>query len=136
MIKNITALFLFLMLLSAIGCGGAGTGQNQNGAGNGVSNIAKEDLPPGLSAEPIKPSAESTPGIPAPGEANKIPAGATPTPGIPDPANIGKPIAPGATPTPGIPSAEELKRQKEQKLPDNVRPGKTRAESPKKPKTP
>ncbi|MBX3290531.1 MAG: hypothetical protein KF855_14545 [Acidobacteria bacterium] len=134
--KNIALLFVFLAAGLAVGCGDAGQSQNQNGVGNGVSNIAKEDLPPGLSGEPIKPTGESTPGIPPEGEANKVPVGATPTPGIPDEANIGKPLPRGATPTPGIPSEEEQKRQREQKLPENVRPGKTRAEAPPKPKRP
>lgn len=93
-------------------CGGSES-ENQNAASNSVKKLDPADLPPEFSGEPIKPSAETTPGIPAPGEANKVPVGATPTPGIPDPATLGKPVKPGLTPTPGIPSAEEIKKMME-----------------------
>jgi hypothetical protein len=109
-------LLIILICVSQIvflACGGAETGENQNTAGNAIQKLDPKDLPPEFSGEPIKPSAETTPGIPAPGEANKVPKGATPTPGIPDPATLGKPAKPGLTPTPGIPSPEEIKKMME-----------------------
>ncbi|HKX84774.1 MAG TPA: hypothetical protein VJL58_11180 [Pyrinomonadaceae bacterium] len=113
-----------LILLTAaagihVGCGSSTAGNNSNKYAeplpqnaNVVANIDANNLPPGMSASPIPPSAESTPGIPDPANANVSPSpGATPTPGIPDPETLKQPVKPGATPTPGIPSPEELRRQ-------------------------
>lgn len=125
----ITAAAFSTLLLS--GCGGAGVtnsnvaNSNNNTNGNGLQKVDANNLPPGLSASPITPTANATPGIPAPANAN-VPKGATPTPGIPDPKDIGKPLKPGATPTPGIPSPEEIRRQLQQQRPSNVNaPGPT-----------
>ncbi len=93
------------------GCGSepaANSNINQNA--NMVINVDPKDLPPEFQPSPIAPSGETTPGIPAPGEANIMKPGGTPTPGIPDPANINKPMKPGATPTPGIPSPDEIRK--------------------------
>ena len=100
-----------MIAIAASACGQPA--ENQNATGNSIQKLDPANLPPGLSGEPIKPTAESTPGIPPPGEANKVPKGATPTPGIPDPATLGKPVKPGLTPTPGIPSPEEIKKMME-----------------------
>lgn len=83
---------------------------------NIITNIDPKNLPPGLSASPIPPSANTTPGIPDPKSVNaNLQKGATPTPGIPDEKTLKKQItgtAPkGATPTPGIPDPEVLKKQ-------------------------
>jgi hypothetical protein len=74
-----------------------------------VTNQA--NLPPGFNTQPIQPSSNTTPGIPAPGEVNVSNGakGAT-TPGIPPQSEMGKPLPKGATPTPGIP-ANPLKRE-------------------------
>ncbi len=108
--------FLFVCLLAAIGVSTAcspaesyNTANNQNT--NATMNIAPQDLPPGFSASPAPPSTNTTPGIPAPSEVNKVPRGATPTPGIPDPKTLNRPVKPGLTPTPGIPDPATLRRQ-------------------------
>ncbi len=98
----------------------ANTSNTSNSNANVAANLDPANLPEGLSAKPIEPSANTTPGIPAPGEANKLPVGATPTPGIPDPKELNKPMKPGLTPTPGIPDPETLKRQMTQ--PANMPP--------------
>lgn len=100
-------------VLAAIGCGGS-TSSNSAGNSNVSANAAviKTDpanMPEGLTASPLPPSANQTPGIPA--NVTNLPKGATPTPGIPSESEIRKPIKPGATPTPGIPSPEEIRRQ-------------------------
>ena len=85
---------------------------NNQAVGNGnLTVVDNNNLPEGLSASPVPPSSNTTPGIPDPKVANAVPKGATPTPGIPDPAELRKPFKPGATPTPGIPSPEEIRRQ-------------------------
>ena len=111
-----------VLLLTAIlaagmfaACGG-GSNSNTNsksilGAGQGNMAVDNSNLPEGLSTQPIPPSANTTPGIPAPGEANNVPKGATPTPGIPSPEELRKPFKPGATPTPGIPDPATLRKQ-------------------------
>lgn len=106
---------LLSLAILAIACGGtaeSNTNTNTNiGAGQGNVAVDANNLPEGLSASPLPPSANTTPGIPDPKTANNVPKGGTPTPGIPDPAELKKPFKPGATPTPGIPSPEELRRQ-------------------------
>jgi hypothetical protein len=101
----------------AAACGGeAGTNSNtanSNANRNTMQAVDANNLPPGLSASPIVPTGNSTPGIPAPGNAN-VAKGTTPTPGIPDPKTLGKPLKPGATPTPGIPDPETIRRQMQQ----------------------
>jgi hypothetical protein len=111
-----------VLLLTAIlaagmfaACGGgsnSNTNTNANlGAGQGNLAVDANNLPEGLSTQPIPPSANTTPGIPAPGEANNVPKGATPTPGIPSAEELKKPFKPGATPTPGIPDPATLRKQ-------------------------
>ena len=105
---------LFVLVSAAfslnLACGSAAEPPaNGNRNTNTFVNVDPNNLPPGLSASPIVPSANSTPGIPA--NATAVPKGATPTPGIPDPATLNKPMKPGATPTPGIPDPATLKRQ-------------------------
>lgn len=96
-----------------IGCGSAGdvnsANSNANTNGNVMVNLDANSLPPEFSTKPLAPSANSTPGIPPPGQANITPKG--PIPGIPEPGDAGKPLKRGATPTPGIPSEEEIRRQ-------------------------
>ena len=113
-------LFTTLLLLSFTAfisaCGSSTETSNANTNTNeavGVGNVTVDanNLPEGLSVNPIPPSANTTPGIPDPKAANTMTKGATPTPGIPDPAALKKPFKPGATPTPGIPSPEEIRRQ-------------------------
>ena len=102
----------FAVLISACASTGSNSNANVNTQppGSGNVNVDPNNLPEGLSTKPIEPSANTTPGIPDPKDANSVPKGATPTPGIPDPANLRKPFKPGATPTPGIPSPEEMRR--------------------------
>lgn len=77
-------------------------------------------MPAGLNAQPLPPSANSTPGIPA--AVTNLPKGATPTPGIPDAAAIKRGMKPGVTPTPGIPSQEELRKAMNQRPTDVNKP--------------
>lgn len=112
MLRVSVGLFLLssVVFISACGSGSPDSNANQS-AGIGNTNIDANNLPPGLSTSPIPPSANTTPGIPDPKNANSLPKGATPTPGIPDPQTLRKPFKPGATPTPGIPDPETLRRQ-------------------------
>ncbi len=108
--------FIFVSFLAAISLStGCGTSETYNTANNqnvnATVNIAPQDLPPGFSASPAPPSTNTTPGIPAPSEVNRVPRGATPTPGIPDPKTLNRPVKPGVTPTPGIPDMETLRQQ-------------------------
>ena len=107
-----------IVAAAAIGAACSTTTLNTNTNINTNSNVAilvdANNMPPGLSASPIAPSANTTPGIPAPGAANAIPKGTTPTPGIPDPKTLRKPMKPGVTPTPGIPDPATLRRQMQQ----------------------
>lgn len=113
---------LILLSFVAIFAGACGSSTGNNSVtyaeppanANVVSNVNANSLPAGVSASPVSPTAEQTPGIPDPASVNVSVSptpGATPTPGIPDPATLNKPFKPGATPTPGIPSQEELRRQ-------------------------
>jgi hypothetical protein len=119
--------FVYFILLSAaifaVSCSSSGSSTNSNanqGAGSGNVAVDPNNLPEGLSASPLPPSANTTPGIPDPKVANNIPKGATPTPGIPSAEELKKPFKPGATPTPGIPSPEELRRQMQRSSNVNV----------------
>ncbi|MGI8811400.1 MAG: hypothetical protein ACR2IH_02590 [Pyrinomonadaceae bacterium] len=96
---------------AASGCSKTPPVSNLNQNTNVTVTVDANNMPPGLSAVPIAPSANSTPGIPPANQAYITTRGATPTPGIPDPKNLGKQLKPGATPTPGIPSEAELRRQ-------------------------
>ncbi|HLA96738.1 MAG TPA: hypothetical protein VK612_13535 [Pyrinomonadaceae bacterium] len=125
MTKNVLAILASSVFLASA-CGSttdpnsnANRPGNVNGANsNGLVKVNANALPPEFSPNAVTPSANSTPGIPAPANVN-VPKGATPTPGIPDPKTLGKPMKPGVTPTPGIPDPETLRRQL-QKRNDNV----------------
>ena len=110
-------LLLVAALFSAMiagACSSSGENSNANanqGAGVGNVSVDANNLPEGLSASPVPPSTNTTPGIPDPKVANNVPKGATPTPGIPSPDELKKPFKPGATPTPGIPDPETLRKQ-------------------------
>jgi hypothetical protein len=120
------ALILVSALISAAiigGCSSSGSNSNANmnqsvGAGN--VTVDANNLPEGLSASPMPPSANTTPGIPDPKDANNVPKGATPTPGIPSPEQMKKPFKPGATPTPGIPDPETLRKQMQRQVNGNL----------------
>ncbi|HRA40917.1 MAG TPA: hypothetical protein PK108_10195 [Pyrinomonadaceae bacterium] len=123
--------FIIASTVFAVACGGSAPANNSSKAnnssntnvanvGSGPVNVDPANMPAGISVEPVKPSADTTPGIPAANTA--VPKGATPTPGIPSPAELKKGIKPGVTPTPGIPSAEELKKAMSGKLPVNAPP--------------
>ena len=101
---------LIAAIAAAAGCSRTPVA-NSNQNTNVTVTVDANNMPPGLSAVPIAPSANSTPGIPPANQAYITTRGATPTPGIPDPKTLGKPLKPGATPTPGIPSEAELRRQ-------------------------
>ncbi len=110
MIRNCIVTLIFVAVSSAFGCGG---GAPVNSTANSVNSNATikldpANMPPGLSASPVQPGA-NTPGIPA--NVSPLPKGATPTPGIPSPAELKKPFKPGATPTPGIPDPATLRKQ-------------------------
>jgi hypothetical protein len=122
--KSFVLSLLLWLAIFAVACGSSTeTNSNVNvnqTVGTGNVTVDPNNLPEGLSASPIPPSANTTPGIPDPKNANAIPKGATPTPGIPSPADLKKPFKPGATPTPGIPSPEELRRQMQRSTNVNV----------------
>ncbi len=108
------AIFLTTAALS-VGCGGgapanANTNSNSavNGIGTGPVKLDPANMPEGINPQPIQPSANTTPGIPATNTV--LPKGGTPTPGIPSPEELKRGIKPGVTPTPGIPSPAELKK--------------------------
>ncbi|MFN6964166.1 MAG: hypothetical protein ACK4S4_10430 [Pyrinomonadaceae bacterium] len=105
-------------------CGGhPAMNTNANVAVGPLENVNADQLPAGITVEPIQPSANSTPGIPPVEAVNVANKGATPTPGIPDPKTIGKPLKPGATPTPGIPDPETLRKMMNgQSTPDPTLP--------------
>ncbi|MEO6333821.1 MAG: hypothetical protein ABIO91_02465 [Pyrinomonadaceae bacterium] len=114
MYKVLISVFVVAISTFISSCGSADSNLNTNTsqtAGGGNVNLDSNSLPPGLSTSPLQPSANTTPGIPDPKEAGKLPKGGTPTPGIPDAANLRKPFKPGATPTPGIPDPDTLRRQ-------------------------
>src|SRR5688500_3097182 len=112
MTKLLIAILFSVIVFSACGStANSNANVNTNTGAPGNVTIDANNLPPGLSTSPVPPSANTTPGIPPPGQANNVPKGATPTPGIPDPAHVNRPVRRGATPTPGIPSEEELRRQ-------------------------
>jgi hypothetical protein len=109
MLNKILLVLACAGFLAGIACGPAAETPNSNRPNTNV-NIDPKNLPPGLSASPIAPSGNSTPGIPDPANANKFTKGPTPIPGIPD--DPGKPLPKGATPTPGIPSEEEIRKMR------------------------
>lgn len=108
MYKQFLTLCLFGAAFAASGCGPANPGVNTNTNVNTEVKLDPANMPPGLSATPITPSA-NTPGIPA--NANPLPIGKSPTPGIPSPAELKKGVKPGTKPTPGIPDQETIRRQ-------------------------
>lgn len=118
--------FLF-SIAALIGCGGGAVTNtanvaNANANANTTIKLDPANMPPGLSASPVTPAA-NTPGIPA--NASPLPKGATPTPGIPSEAELKKPFKPGATPTPGIPSPEEIKKMLGKQTNTNAPPSTT-----------
>lgn len=110
-----------LLAISAglLACGSAEPTSNQNvtnlnsaqADANRPVNVDPANLPPGFDTKPLQPSANSTPGIPADGQANLKVDPNVEIPGIPNAANLNKPMKPGPNPTPGIPDPETLKRQ-------------------------
>lgn len=129
MSRVLVSVSLLSFAIAASACASS-SNSNVNQAGNGNVAIDANNLPPGLSASPIPPSSNSTPGIPDPANANQVPKGATPTPGIPGPDELRKPAKPGATPTPGIPSPEELRRQLQRNVNVDVNRPATSSDSP------
>ncbi len=108
-------LFFILLCFSAAANLACSTVQTPNANVANVSTSNQLDpatLPPGFSTNTIPLSANSTPGIPNPNDANanKITTGNIP--GIPDPNKIGKTPQPKNTPPiPGIPDQETIRRQ-------------------------
>jgi hypothetical protein len=110
--------FLCTGIAASAACTTTTPNSNSNQNTNINVSVDVNNLPPGLTASPLPPSTNTTPGIPPANQVNAVPKGATPTPGIPDPKTLNKPMKPGATPTPGIPSPEELRRQMQQPVPN------------------
>lgn len=113
--------FLSLSIILAagalsFGCGGGAPANNANanknaavnGVGSGPIKLDPANMPEGINPQPVQPSANTTPGIPATNTV--LPKGGTPTPGIPSPEELKRGIKPGVTPTPGIPSPAEMKK--------------------------
>jgi hypothetical protein len=118
MLKKVLFVFVFAAFLAGIACQTASAPGGNANKQNGNVNIDPKNMPAGLETQPIAPSSNTTPGIPDPANANKLPKGTTPTPGIPPPDQLGKPLPKGATPTPGIPDPATIKKQMSQ--PSNV----------------
>ena len=111
MYRDLFVFILFMSVVSAVGCGGASVNSaNSNSKANTNTAVALDpaNMPAGLSATPIGPSANTTPGIPA--NTGPLPKGTTPTPGIPSAAELKKGLKPGTTPTPGIPDQETIRK--------------------------
>ncbi|MCY7376464.1 MAG: hypothetical protein LH472_10895 [Pyrinomonadaceae bacterium] len=113
-------LTLFLLSLNSACATAESPSANANTIGaNGIQNMNAADLPPGFSTNAIPMSANSTPGIPGPNDANanKVPTGNIP--GIPDTNKMGKNPQPKNTPPiPGIPDQETIKKQMNTPLQD------------------
>src|SRR4051812_18079971 len=103
----------------SFGCGSSGplsvnvnVNANVNASSNNITgNEIKLDpanMPAGLSASPISPSANLPPGISL--NAN-LPPSSHKTPGIPSAEELKKQFKPGKNPTPGIPDAETIRKQ-------------------------
>jgi ABC-type Fe3+-hydroxamate transport system substrate-binding protein len=114
--KTILIIATVAPALLAAACGGGvesnSNSVNANATSATIQTVDANNLPPGLSASPVVPSGNSTPGIPAVANAN-VPRGATPTPGIPDAKNARVVLKPGGTPIPGI-DPERVRRQMQQ----------------------
>ena len=88
-------------------CSSTGTANTNSANVSATNQVDSTNLPPGFSTSPIPPSANTTPGIPDPANANKV--SLQNVPGI-DPSKIGKTPQPKNTPPiPGIPDQETLK---------------------------
>jgi len=114
MIKKILFVLISLLFAINLACSNAATSNSDTNKAVVVNANATANLPEGLSANQVPPSADPIPGIPDPksANANSNSKGAGPIPGIPDHTKTGKTAAPGKTPPiPGIPDEEELKRQ-------------------------
>lgn len=119
MSNKLILVLVLVNFLIGFACSSANEKTSNSANGANVTNIDPKNMPPGLSASPIQPSGNSTPGIPDMKSGNvNLPKGATPTPGIPDEETLKKQLSgkmpKGATPTPGIPDPETLKKQMNQ----------------------
>ncbi|MFN0278537.1 MAG: hypothetical protein ACKVRN_08040 [Pyrinomonadaceae bacterium] len=112
MFKNLAILFGLALILC--GCG-SGSPSNVASNTNDSNMIPKEikidpaNMPPGLSAKPLPPSANMPPGISV--NAVNLPIGNKPVPGIPSAEQIKKGFKPGKTPIPGIPDEANIRKQ-------------------------
>ena len=102
---NKVLILAFVSVLLVTSCGRSAetnsNAANSNGIRATMQTVDANNLPPGLSASPVAPSANTTPGIPAVSNAN-VPRGTTLTPGNPDSKNTNVVLKPGGTPIPGI----------------------------------
>ena len=90
----------------SVACNSSSTSSNANAANATTVSSSNANLPPEFNPQPIQPSANSTPGIPAPNSvSNKIPPN---TAGI-NPANAVRTLKPGEK-IPGI-DPDLVKRQ-------------------------
>ena len=105
--------FLFIFMCFAVAlnfaCSSTETANTNSANVSSANQIDSTNMPPGFSGSPVPMSANATPGIPDPANANKVPL--ENIPGI-DPNKIGKTPQPKNTPPiPGIPDQETLKKQ-------------------------
>ena len=134
MMKNFLFTLICFSLAATLACSTTETttSVNTNNANTAV-NLDPANMPPGFSNSPVPMSANSTPGIPGPNDANAnmVPTGNIP--GIPNTNQKGKTPQPKKTPPiPGIPDDETLRRQMNTPLKDvNVvnNPPKTQSNS-------
>ncbi len=118
MYKNSFILLGFVIVITGIGCGSsapsnANASANANLNSNAITSreikLDPANMPPGLSAKPLEPSATLPPGISL--NANVLPLGNKPIPGIPSAEALKKGFKPGKTQTPGIPDPETIRKQ-------------------------
>lgn len=112
MLRKLLFVLMCSSLAASFACTTAQT-PNANSSTVGTNNqVNAANLPPGFSTNSIPLSANSTPGIPNPNDANANKIATGNIPGIPDPSKIGKTPQPKNTPPiPGIPDQETIKRQ-------------------------
>jgi hypothetical protein len=108
------AFVLIGISIVSFGCGPS-VPSNANSNSNVNANIAGKEIrldpanmPAGLSANSIPPSANLPPGISL--NAN-VPPSTNKTPGIPSAEELKKPFKPGKNPTPGIPDPATIRKQ-------------------------
>ncbi len=116
MLRNVLFILVCFSVAANLACSSANPPTSNANVANAV-NLNSANLPPGFSTSPVPMSANSTPGIPDPNDANanKLPTGNIP--GIPDP-NKKTPQPKNTPPIPGIPDEKTIREQMNTPLKD------------------